>query len=143
MEKYLLLEAKKENWGLMVYGDWRSISWKVYSDGSYAVRIGFVSDYGKDDFIQKTGRMRKGHFSRLCEAIDQDWSSEIDSCACDGVAWEIVQYSPDGTVVKSSGKLGKQKGEIYVVRGVVNKQTDNASTMTIYIEKTNLLYAGN
>ena len=47
------------------------------------------------------------------------------------------------TTSKSSGKLGKQKGEIYVVRGVVNKQTDNASTMTIYIEKTNLLYAGN
>ena len=47
------------------------------------------------------------------------------------------------TTSKSSGKLGKQKGETYVVRGVVNKQTDNTSTMTIYIEKTNLLYAGN
>lgn len=43
---------------------------------------------------------------------------------------------------KGNGKGGKQKTETYVVKGVV-KTTDNASMMTIYIEKTNLLSAGN
>lgn len=36
-------------------------------------------------------------------------------------------------------KHGKTKTETYVVRGVVKNPTNNTSTMTIYIEKTNLL----
>lgn len=42
---------------------------------------------------------------------------------------------------KGSGKLGKQKTETYVVRGVVKTSANNTSTMMIYIEKTNLLSA--
>ncbi len=46
-------------------------------------------------------------------------------------------------LTKSSGKLGKQKTETYVVRGVVKNATANTSTMTIYIERTTLLNVGN
>lgn len=43
---------------------------------------------------------------------------------------------------KGSGKLGKTKTESYVVRGVVKTSANNTSTMTIYIEKVNLLSVG-
>ena len=105
MEKYLLLEARKVNWGLSSCGDWSSISWKVYNDGTYFVEICFIPKQDPDDFIQKSGKMRKDHFTKLCEAMDRDWSSEFTTCACDGEAWEIKQYSPEGYIIKSNGTL--------------------------------------
>ena len=40
---------------------------------------------------------------------------------------------------KGTSKSSKKKTETYVVRGIVKTSTTNTSTMTIYIEKTNLL----
>ena len=111
MSKYLLLEANRENWGLISEGDWASMSWKVYSDHTYSIRIGFVPKQNPSDYIQKSGTMRRDSFEKLCVAMDQDWSSEIMSGGCDGEAWELKQYSPEGVVIRSNDELGYIYGQ--------------------------------
>lgn len=111
MRQYLILEAYRANWGLICDGMWASMSWKIYSDRSYFLRIGFVSEENPSDFVQKGGTMRTDRFARLCIAMDQDWSSEIMSDGCDGEAWEIKQYSPEGIVIRSTGGLGYIYGQ--------------------------------
>ena len=36
-EKYLILQAINENWGLIGSGDWSDVVWQIYSDGSYSL----------------------------------------------------------------------------------------------------------
>ncbi len=111
MEKYLLLEANRENGGLISEGDWSSMSWKVYSDRTYCLQIGFIPEQNPSDYIQKSGTMRRDFFAKLCLAMNQDWSSELISDGCDGEAWELKQYSPDGIIIRSSGELGYIYGQ--------------------------------
>ena len=56
----------------------------------------------------ETGRMKEKVFSKLAEMMEQKpWRDPlIISGGCDGVAWEIRQYSADGKVVNTSGKIG-------------------------------------
>ena len=111
MKKYLLLEAKRENWGLISEGDWASMSWKIYSDRSYNLQIGFVPEKKPSDYTYKRGTMRIDSFDKLCVAMDQDWSSDIMCIADGGEVWELKQYSPDGIIIRSSGELGYIYGQ--------------------------------
>lgn len=36
-KKQPLLKAVEHNWGLIGPGDWRTVTWRVFHDGSYAV----------------------------------------------------------------------------------------------------------
>ena len=102
MGKYLMLEVNRENWGLTTLDDWQNVFWKVYSDGAFLVQIGFGAMKTPDDFVQKSGIMRRDLFAKLCEAMDQDWSSEYEVDGCDGEAWAFRKYSPEGGIVKNS-----------------------------------------
>ena len=77
--------------------------------------------------------------------VIQQYENAQESHAVSVAAGKTVKDAPatyTKTVVfsnKGAGKLGKQKAETYVVRGVVKPITNNTSTMMIYIEQTNLL----
>lgn len=111
MENYLLFRAEKHNWGLHGYGDWEAIDWFIYSDRSYEVKVHY-SGHEKDcDVKVIKGYLRKERFSRLLETIADDWLANITSSGCDGVTWQFMQYTPDGTVMKSSGEMGYIYGQ--------------------------------
>jgi len=57
---------------------------------------------------QSTGIMEEDTFTKLREALmAEPWRDPtLDVHACDGVAWEIESYRADGSIEKSSGKLG-------------------------------------
>lgn len=104
MNRYLYLEARKENWGLIHDGLWSSIAWSVYSDGTYSVRIGFVPEQNPSDYIETKGKMRRDRFARLWTAVEQDWTQdEIEAGGCDGEAWELKQFSQEGSIVRCFG----------------------------------------
>ena len=105
MDKYLLLKAAKENLDIAGPGEWKMIFWSVFNDGSYTIRVSFVPGQSQSRSSEKSGTMKKDRFSKLCAALAPKWKTNLYSCACDGAAWQFEQYSPDGTVVKSTGEL--------------------------------------
>ena len=105
MDKFLLLNARKENLDMAGPGEWQTIRWSVFSDGSYTIQVRFVPDKERPDSGEKSGIMKKDRFARLGEALLPEWKTNLYSCACDGAAWQFEQYSPDGTVVRSTGEL--------------------------------------
>ncbi len=104
-EKYLLLKAENYNWGLLKAGRWRCVVWQVYSDRSYRITVEMI------DFVPNiktmNGKMSGARFERLQNAIkEKPWRApDIDCFACDGVAWEINEYSESGEAVYSSGEI--------------------------------------
>ena len=101
-----MLKARQVNWGLRSWEAWESRTWHIWSDRSYTVRIAFAPEQEPSDYIEKTGKMQGDRFDKLCEALDQDWTaSECMVMACDGDAWQIDQFSSDGTILRSNGQL--------------------------------------
>ena len=123
MKKTLLLKAIEHNWGLKGPGDWNTVTWLIYHDASYDIISAFnptIEDAEiEESFLPKlvekkvTGAMESDYFSKLCEAIKIDpWRDPtLDVNACDGVAWELEAYREDGSIEKTSGKLGYIYGD--------------------------------
>ena len=103
-------------------GDWNTVTWLIYNDGSYDIISAFNPTMEDKDIVEifnsnerpklvekkTTGAMGQDAYLRLCEAIKSDpWRDPtLDVHACDGVAWELEAYSEDGSIEKTSGKLG-------------------------------------
>ncbi len=136
MAKKLLLKAVLHNWGMicLANGDWRSVTWKVFCDGTYEIdeevgikqsmedRVDLITPHRVKETKWTEHRITKGKMNRdgfqcLMEAMEQDpWRDPaIDSDGCDGVAWMIEQYA-DGRVVRSSGELDYIYGQANLER---------------------------
>ena len=123
MKKTLFLKAVEHNWGLAGPGDWNTVTWLIYHDASYDIISAFnpsLEDAEIDEsFLPKlvekkvAGAMESDDFSKLCEAIKIDpWRDpSLDVHACDGVAWKLEAYREDGSIEKTSGKLGYIYGD--------------------------------
>ena len=124
MGRYLILRAKKHNWSLIGPGSWTGVTWSVYSDGTYKIESEFNPVLTKEQIDEcrnadrfkeltkknkhtKTGRMNEEKFSELIDRMNRKpWKDPlIISGGCDGVAWEIKQYSADGKVIDTSGRI--------------------------------------
>ena len=84
-------------------------------------------------------------FKNAINDVIQQYETALEnnaSAIASGTAIKAVPTTYTKTIAfatKGVGKLEKKKTETYVVRGVVTSSTSNASTMKIYIEKTNFL----
>jgi len=104
-------------------GDWNTVTWLIYHDGSYDIISAFnpskkdaeaiIEAFERNEFPKlmekkSSGVMEQDAFSKLCNAIKcEPWRDPtLDVYACDGVAWELEAYSKDASVEKTSGKLG-------------------------------------
>ncbi len=122
MEKVLILKAEEYNWGLKRPGSWEKLIWYVYSDRTYNMKTYYILPfeeckkhrhsvgYNIYDFIgvsQKNGKLSQKNYDRLLSALDSEpWRDNSVECdACDGVAWKIDRFSPEGSVVQSSGEV--------------------------------------
>lgn len=130
MNRKLVLKAVKHNWGLTRPGQWRSITWKLYDDRTCVVEAEFVPRWDKDDDFTKAQsfldlmkkreihsrrvKMPSKQFERLCSELKKEpWRDPDLLCdACDGEAWKIEQYSPDGSIIRSSGEMGYIYGNL-------------------------------
>ena len=104
--KWLLMKAIEYNWDEMGPGDWESIEWLIFSDGSYEM----VSKFNTyEETGNKTvGQMNKKVFDKLRKTLKRnEWREpSLNVFAHDGVAWEIESYREDGSIEKTSGELG-------------------------------------
>ena len=117
--RYLLLSAEQHNWSLHAVGDWETVCWLIFSDRTYLRRIEYTSERREKEFAEKKGKMRQASFDRLVDTLCKPWPDpDICSDACDGTAWEIIQYSPAGAIENSSGELGYIYGQ-HVLEAIV------------------------
>lgn len=104
--KWLLLKAIEHNWDIIGPGDWTGTKWLIFSDGSYEI----AAKYNTHEKTEKktAGQMNNKAFDKLRKALRCDpWRDpSVNVFACDGVAWEIESYRDDGSIEKTSGKLG-------------------------------------
>lgn len=114
MEKQMLLRAELHNWSLIGPGDWTTVTWLVFFDGSYSIHREFLpewektkADFRKMSKSEECGTLNPKMINQLKEAIDRDpWRNPRIKCdACDGVAWIIEAFSEDGDIIKTSGEL--------------------------------------
>ena len=80
--------------------DWDKTIWRIYSDGSYAIKESFSpSERGVPAKILTTdGKLTDVEFQELKLLLSMEWSAEEHKC-CDGVAWKLTMYDR-GTVIK-------------------------------------------
>ena len=130
MEKYLILKAVEHNWDMLGPGSWETITWSIFSDGSYKIRekriprhtaekaleiihsTGNFEEYKriirKREYTTLSGYMKEDSFFTLKKYLEANqWRDpSIDCYACDGVAWTFEYFDSDGKTIKTSGKLG-------------------------------------
>lgn len=112
-DPYLLMYARTSNWDCICPGTWSGTSWEIYSDGSYEIRIGYVSDsdvtYGP---VIRTGKMSLPEFAAFLLACDCEWiDPAICVDACDGQGWALEMYDIDGNVIHTTGGMGYIYGQ--------------------------------
>ena len=114
MEKQKLLRAELHNWSLRGPGDWTTVIWLVFYDGSYNIIREFNPEWEKNKACshetrksEERGTLNSKILNTLKKAIDKDpWRNPKIKChACDGVAWVIEAFSEDGDIIKTSGEL--------------------------------------
>ncbi len=123
--KYLLLTAKEyrtwfdtcEDW------EWETISWRIYSDGSYRITVthrpgntfDFNSECGskRKRLRRRSGMLSPERFDMLCDQLKVKGWGEPDrnDMVCDGSMWEIKHYNPGGLLIESSGGINFISGE--------------------------------
>ena len=120
MKARKMIVATEHNWGLKRAGDWNIITWKIYYDRSFLKSVETIPGLN-DDLTEipntirdaVSGEMEPEAFEELRTLLETEKWRILgrDINACDGVAWKIDFYSPDGELRNSSGKLGYIYGE--------------------------------
>lgn len=121
MERYKLLRAVEYNGARMWPGEWEKVTWSVFSDGTYRVKIEYKPDWderNQEEFIVEpsrvnSGTMDKEKFDNLKELLAAEKWRDPDRVMWveDGVMWKIEYYSPDGEILNSSGEIDHIDGE--------------------------------
>ena len=75
--KRLILLAYNENWGLIGPGDWNSVTWRVFSDGSYSLVTEFLPGDESEEPVRRSGKMRAPSFQKLMKAISCEWDKPL------------------------------------------------------------------
>lgn len=103
-ERCLLLTARE-------YRSWFLISWEIYSDGSYIIKViieplSFFKD-GKRLHKKQSGVLEEERFNKLLKLLSvRNWEKpERVNLAAEGSFWEIKHYAPNGLILESSGEL--------------------------------------
>lgn len=129
MEKYLILKAVEHNWDMIGPGSWETVTWSIFSDGSYKIRekripernakkaLEIIHSSGnseenkriirKREYTTISGDMKEDSFSTLKKYLEaKQWRDpNIDCHAWDGVAWTFEYFDSDGKTIKTSGEL--------------------------------------
>lgn len=120
MERELVFRAIKQKCGPTCQGEWSRAVWRIFDNRDYVVRIMFIPIW--DEVKEGTpgrksmtilGNMDKKSFSELKSLLQQrQWREPYsESGECDGVAWGIKYFPPDGELPNSSGKSDYTDGQ--------------------------------
>jgi hypothetical protein len=89
----IVFKIKKENWSLIRPNDWISTEWIIYNDLLVDIKNLYNDQKSDKSNTKKKYHLTLEQYNNLVENIKLAKEENINVNACDGVAWEIIQYS--------------------------------------------------
>lgn len=122
LDKEVVLKIRHTNWGIIGPNDWIDVIWKVYNDLTVDVQKTYNRAEHNIETISKN--ITKKDYNSILKNIKLSKENNIVVKACDGSAWEIIQYEKGQEVWK------KDLGYIY---GVKSLETIAKIVMKLYL----------
>lgn len=113
--KELILKITDVNWGMEGPESWDKIEWKVYNDHTIDTKVLYVSE---DKQKEKTYEITKDLYNDILKNIEFAKNIDTQIDACDGEAWEFIQYSNGNEIWK------RELGYIYGIKSLENISND-------------------
>ena len=107
-DKELILEIRHTNWGMIGPNDWTEVIWKVYKD----LTVDIVKKYNRvEQSVENTiKKLTKKDYNTIIKNIELSKDNDIIVEACDGSAWELIQYENNKEIWK------REQGYIYGIK---------------------------
>lgn len=107
-EKEFILKIKHTNWGMIGPNDWTEVRWKIYKD----LTVDIEKSYNRVEQNIETAskKITKKDYDNILKNIELSKENSVVVEACDGSAWEMIQYEKGQEVWK------KELGYIYGIK---------------------------
>jgi hypothetical protein len=110
--KNVVFDIKNSNWGLIGPDSWREREWKIYDDMSVSYTITYNSTENKTNTF--SFKLSIDEFNSIISNIESAKNDNTKVDACDGEAWEFVEYNNGMEVWK------RNMGYIYGISSLEN-----------------------
>lgn len=91
--KEVVLNINHQNWGEMGPNSWVSTEWKIYNDLSFQKTEAFRKEDGfANEYKTYNGIINKELYEKIIENLELAKTIDLQVDACDGSAWEFIQY---------------------------------------------------
>lgn len=103
---YTILNVERQNYSIMQKGDWYSIVYDIYFDGSYAITYFTLGDDINNPEYKKTetGKLNYFKFKRLKKLLDsKNWDNSNRNAKSEDDIWKIGYFSETGKLLESMG----------------------------------------
>ena len=105
---YTILTVERQNYEVMGKGDWYTIKYQIYFDGSYIIEYYILDkDINNPKFIKsESGQLSPIKFFRLKKLLDRnDWDTSNRETESDEDIWKLGYFSPSGKLLESMGDI--------------------------------------
>ena len=110
--KNVILEINNHNWGLIGPESWKERKWTIYDDMSVDYTILYNSSESSANTLNL--ELMKDEFDSIISNIELSKKDNTKVDACDGEAWEFIQYNNGVEVWK------RDLGYIYGISSLEN-----------------------
>ena len=91
--KELVLKITHDNWGLVGPDSWNNVEWKVYDDLSVDIKILYNSITNGENIKIINSKLIQNDYDSIIKNVELSKENHIKVEACDGSAWEIIEYN--------------------------------------------------
>jgi len=95
--KEMVFKITNVNWGLRGPDSWNNVEWNIYNDLSVEIKVSY-NNIEKNKLI--TSKLSKKDYNTIIENVELSKDNYIKVDACDGSAWEIIEYYKDNEIWK-------------------------------------------
>lgn len=103
---YTILTVERHNYEVMEKGDWHTIKYDIYFDGSYTITYYTL----EDDILNpkyastETGKLNILKFKRLKNLLDsKNWDNSNREVESEDDIWKIGYFNKEGKLIESIG----------------------------------------
>lgn len=109
--KNLVFKVEHSNWGVMGPGDWNNTEWTIYDDLTVDIKVLYKPKLdGIDNSRYYSCKLEKSIYENLVQKIEEAKLITDVVYACDGSAWEYIQYQNGNEIWK------RDNGYIYHIK---------------------------
>lgn len=112
---YTILSVERHNYSVINKGDWHTIIYTIYFDGSYVITYYVLgNDINTPEYKGiETGQLSVFKFIKLQRLLDsKNWDNSNREAKSEDDIWKIGYYNQKGKLVESIGDTNKKYDDI-------------------------------